>query len=62
MTYEIEIPKNKIKDVLAVLKALDVKVKKSKSPNSDTLKAMEELKSGKGVKFDTVTELFNSVK
>ena len=62
MTYEIEIPENKLKDVLAVLKALDVKVKKSQNPNVETLKAMEELKAGKGVEFKSVSELFNSIK
>lgn len=62
MTYGIEIPEKKIKDVLAVLKALDVKVKKSQNPNVETLKAMEELKAGKGIEFESVAALFDSIK
>ena len=30
-------------------------------PNADTLAAMEELKAGKGKKFMSVAELFNSI-
>ena len=30
-------------------------------PNADTLKAMNELKAGKGKRFGSVEELFNSI-
>ena len=65
MTYQIEIPEKKTKDGLAILKALDVKVrivKERKTPNKETIEAIEELKSGKGHKFNSVAELFNSIK
>lgn len=50
--------------VKAYLKELgvSVKVKKEpKQPNADTLAAMNELKAGKGKKFNSVDELFNSI-
>jgi len=65
MTYQIEIPADKTKEVLAVLKALNVKVKtlkKSEVPNAETIAAMEELKAGKGKRFNSVDELFDSIK
>jgi cell division protein ZapA (FtsZ GTPase activity inhibitor) len=65
MTYQIEIPEKKTKDVLAILRALDVKVKELKSnniPSRETINAMKELKNGQGVKFETVSELFEKIK
>lgn len=65
MTYQIDIPDEKAKDVLAVLKALNVKVKSvkpSKIPNAATIEAMKELKAGKGKKFKSVQSLFESIK
>lgn len=62
MTFQIDIPPQKTKDVLAILKALDVKVKALKIPNSETVAAMLELDKGKGKKFKNVDELFNSIK
>jgi len=50
--------------VKAYLKELgvSVKVKKdSKQPNAETIAAMNELKAGKGKKFNSVNELFNSI-
>ncbi|MFC6102540.1 hypothetical protein [Olivibacter domesticus] len=39
-----------------------VKVKKvSKEPNTETIAAMNELKTGKEKKFSSVDELFNSI-
>lgn len=63
-TLEIKVPENKIALVKAYLKELgvSVKVKKdSKQPNAGTIAAMNELKAGKGKKFSSVDELFNSI-
>ena len=63
-TLEIKVPKSKIALVKAYLKELgvSVKVKKdSKQPNAETIAAMNELKAGKGKKFSSVDELFNSI-
>lgn len=65
MTYQIDIPEDKTKDVLAILKALKVKVrsvKSVKSPNAETIAAMKELKAGKGRKFKSVRDLFETIK
>jgi antitoxin component of RelBE/YafQ-DinJ toxin-antitoxin module len=63
-TLEIKVPESKIALVKAYLKELgvSVKVKKdSKQPNAETIAAMNELKAGKGKKFSSVDELFNSI-
>lgn len=63
-TLEIKVPESKIALVKAYLKELgvSVKVKKdSKRPNAETIAAMNELKAGKGKKFNSVDELFNSI-
>lgn len=63
-TLEIQVPDNKTRLVTDLLKELGVTVKiKSKSgiPNADTRAAMNELKAGKGTKFDSVEDLFNSI-
>lgn len=65
MTYQINIPAAKTKDVLAVLKALGVKVipaKEKKTPNQATIKAMNELKAGRGKSFESTKALFDSIK
>lgn len=63
-TLEIQVPDNKTRLVTDLLKELGVIVKiKSKSdiPNAATRAAMDELKTGKGVRFNSVDELFNSI-
>ncbi|HVS90850.1 MAG TPA: hypothetical protein VHE59_02385 [Mucilaginibacter sp.] len=63
-TLEIEVPDNKGRLVKEVLKefGVTIKVKKANAiPNADTIAAMDELKAGKGKKFSTVEELFNSL-
>jgi len=63
-TLEIQVPDNKTRLVTDLLKELGVSVKvKSKTdiPNADTKAAMDELKAGKGTKFNSVEELFNSI-
>lgn len=61
---EIEVPDNKTRLVKEFLKELGVtiKVKKDKNtPNAETIAAMQELKAGKGVKFNNVEALFDSI-
>jgi len=63
-TLEIKVPESKSRLVKELLKELgvSVKVKKTdKTPNAQTLAAMNELKAGKGRKFKSVEELFNSI-
>ena len=63
-TLEIKVPDSKKRLVKGILKELgvDVKVKKeNNNPNADTITAMKELKAGKGEKFKSVVELFNSI-
>jgi len=63
-TLEIKVPDSKTNLVMAYLKELGVtvKVKKNaKTPNAETIAAMNELKAGKGKKFNSVDELFNSI-
>jgi antitoxin component of RelBE/YafQ-DinJ toxin-antitoxin module len=63
-TLEIKVPDNKTRLVKGILKemGISVKVKKENSiPNADTIAAMDELKAGKGKKFKSVEELFNSI-
>lgn len=63
-TLEIKVPDSKahiVKDFLKEL-GVTVKVKKeNKIPNAETVAAMDELKAGKGTKFNSVEELFNSI-
>lgn len=63
-TLEIIVPDNKTRLVKDILKKLGVtiKVKKeNKTPNAETIAAMDELKAGKGKKFKSVDELFKSI-
>jgi len=42
--------------------SVSIKVKKrNKSPNAETVAAMAEIKAGKGKKFKSVNDLFNSI-
>jgi antitoxin component of RelBE/YafQ-DinJ toxin-antitoxin module len=61
---EIKVPDNKTRFVKEFLKELGVTIKVKKeddSPNAETIAAMEELKAGKGIKFKSVEDLFNSI-
>lgn len=63
-TLEIKVPDDKTRLVKEFLKELGVTVKVKKevnTPNADTIAAMNELKAGKGKKFKSVDELFNSI-
>jgi len=62
-TLEIQVPDSKtalVKEFLQEL-GIAVKVKANKTPNAETIAAMEELKAGKGRKFNSVDELFDSI-
>ena len=61
---EIKVPDSKTRVVKDFLKemGIPVKIKKElKTPNAETIAAMEELKAGNGQKFKTVDDLFNSI-
>ena len=63
-TLEIQVPDNKTRLVKDFLKELGVTIKVKKRvniPNAETTAAMDELKAGKGKKFDSVDELFKSI-
>jgi len=63
-TLEIKVPDNKTRLVKEFLKELGVTVKVKKEvniPNAETIAAMDELKAGKGKKFASVNDLFNSI-
>jgi hypothetical protein len=63
-TLEIQVPEDKTNQVKEFLKELGVPVKVKKDghvPNKSTVAAMKELKAGKGKKFASVTELFDSI-
>ena len=63
-TLEIQVPDGKTRLVKEFLKELGVTIKvksKKKVANSDTLSAIKELRDGKGVKFKSVEELFNTI-
>jgi hypothetical protein len=63
-TLEIQVPEDKTSQVKEFLKELGVTVKVKKGgdiPNKATVAAMNELKAGKGKKFTSVTELFDSI-
>jgi hypothetical protein len=63
-TLEIIVPDDKTRLVKNILKELGVTIKikkEKKTPNVETIAAMDELKAGKGKKFKNVDELFNSI-
>ena len=63
-TLEIKVPDSKTRLVKEFLKELGVAVKvkkENKTPNADTIAAMDELKAGKGKKFKSVEDLFKSI-
>lgn len=63
MTLEIEIPANKEKEVIGVLKALGIKIKSSKSkvPNKETINAIEEARAGKTKKITNINNFFDNL-
>lgn len=63
-TLEIIVPDDKTRLVKNILKELGVTIKikkEKKTPNAETIAAIDELKAGKGKKFKNVDELFNSI-
>jgi antitoxin component of RelBE/YafQ-DinJ toxin-antitoxin module len=63
-TLEIIVPDDKTRLVKDILKELGVivKIKKeTKTPNAETISAMNELRAGKGKKFKNVDDLFKSI-
>jgi hypothetical protein len=63
-TLEIIVPDSKTRLVKEFLKEMGVSVKvkrQQKLPNAETITAMEELKAGKGKKWESVDALFNSI-
>ncbi len=71
-SFVIHIPNKKANLVKQLLKELGVTISaidgnmedcnKNHIPNEETLKAIKEVKEGKGVKFAGVNELFASIK
>jgi len=63
-TLEITVPDSKTRLVKELLTELGVSIKMKKGkkmPNDETVAAMEELKSGKGLHFKNVEALFESI-
>lgn len=63
-TLEIKVPDDKTRLVKGFLKEIGVSVKVKKEvhiPNAETIAAMAEIKEGKGKKFKSVGDLFNSI-
>ena len=63
-TLEIKVPDTKIEYVKTILKKAGVTIIEKKAmdyPNRQTQSAMEELKSGKGKKFQNTEDLFKSI-
>ncbi|MNK64933.1 hypothetical protein D3C87_842180 [compost metagenome] len=67
-TLTIHVPDSKADFIKQLLKELDVKIeikkankKTNRTPNAETIKAMKELKTGKGKVFDTAKDLFASL-
>lgn len=58
----VQLPEKEIKLFKQLLKKFNATIVSQTSiPNADTIEAMNEVKSGKGVKFSSVEELFNSI-
>lgn len=61
-TLTIELPEEETKLFKQLLKKLNGRIiSQTKTPNKETIEAMNELKEGKGVKFSSVSDLFKSV-
>ena len=71
-TLTIHIPDEKADLIKRLLEELDVKIEKSAdthtycesdhTPNTETIKAIEELRAGKGKRFKNAEELFAAIK
>lgn len=61
-TLTIELAEEEMELFKQLLKKLDGRIiSQGIIPNKETVEAMKELKEGKGVKFNSVSELFKSV-
>ena len=62
VTLTIELPDEETTFFKEFLSKIHGKViSEDKAPNKETIKAMKDLEKGKGVKFNSVDELFNSI-
>lgn len=61
-TLTVQIPEEETKLFIQFLKKFRAKIiSEHTAPNKETIKAMKELKEGKGVRFKSVDELFQSI-
>jgi hypothetical protein len=63
MTLEIEIPANKEKEIIGVLKALGIKIKTTKgnTPNKETIIAINDARVGKTKKINDLNSFFDNL-
>lgn len=62
VTLTIELPEEETTFFKEFLSKIHGKIiSEGKVPNKETIRAMKDLKGGKGVKFDSVDELFKSI-
>jgi hypothetical protein len=62
ITLTIELPEEETPFFKEFLSKIHGKIiSEDRVPNKETIRAMKELKSGKGVKFNNVDELFKSI-
>ncbi|WP_254562302.1 hypothetical protein [Dyadobacter diqingensis] len=62
ITLTIELPEEETSFFKEFLSKIHGKIiSEDRVPNAETIKAMKELKKGKGVKFNSVDELFESI-
>ncbi|MEO5911676.1 MAG: hypothetical protein ABIP95_12355 [Pelobium sp.] len=62
MVLEIEIPENKEKEVIGVLKALGIKIKSTiKNPNKETEKAILEARAGNIQKIEDINSFLDNL-
>lgn len=62
ITLTIELPEEKTSILKEFLSKINGKIiSEDRVPNKETIKAMKELKNGKGVRVGSVDELFESI-
>jgi antitoxin component of RelBE/YafQ-DinJ toxin-antitoxin module len=62
VTLTVELPEEETTFFKEFLSKIHGKViSEDRVPNKETVRAMKELKEGKGLKFNTVDELFKSI-
>lgn len=62
ITLTIELPEEETSFFKEFLSKIHGKIiSEDRVPNEETIKAMKELKEGKGLKFNSVDELFKSI-